>query len=190
MATYEYKEGDIMETTCEGMVISTSAVGLTSNRLDRLMASIYPNAYLSYVNACASGHLTIGRVWGKRFLYRWSNRTMKDLKAWNKATNYVFSNRMIWIIFMSSKIEVEDRSKYEYIEKGLRDIKRFIKENKLKTLAIPAIGCGGDKLDFKKVESIIKKELADVQCHIELYLPYKKKLLEKDKKRSIFVDLI
>ncbi len=65
-------------------------------------------------------------------------------------------------------------SKPEYIEMGLQDLVKTIKENNIKSIAIPGLGCGLGALDWDVVKTLLEthlntEELKDV--NIEIYEP-------------------
>ncbi len=65
---------------------------------------------------------------------------------------------------------------YEYLEKCLIDMKKQMQDLEITKVAMPKIGCGLDKLDWNKVESIIKKVFADMEIEITVstYTPQRK----------------
>ena len=62
-------------------------------------------------------------------------------------------------------------SEYQYIEAGLTELVKVIREKNIKSIAIPPLGSGNGGLDWNKVKQILQKYLADVDCDIHIYEP-------------------
>ena len=74
------------------------------------------------------------------------------------------------IFNLVTKIKHWHKPTYEKLYKALEDMRRQCEKYDIKKLAMPKIGCGLDKLDWNKVESII----FDVfnSCDIEIVICY------------------
>ena len=64
-----------------------------------------------------------------------------------------------YIINFPTKKHWREKSKIEYIYQGLDDLIKVIKELNIKSIAIPPLGCGNGKLDWKEVKKIIEEKL-------------------------------
>ena len=63
-------------------------------------------------------------------------------------------------------------SKLEYIEKGLDDLVKVLRENDIKSIAIPALGCGNGKLSWSEVKPLIINKLKGLtEIDIKVYEP-------------------
>lgn len=62
-----------------------------------------------------------------------------------------------------------DKPTYDSLERTLWDLKAICKHEKIKYLAMPTIGCGKDKLNWKKVQKMIKYVFYDMDIHIKVY---------------------
>lgn len=65
---------------------------------------------------------------------------------------------------------------YECLEQCLTDMKKQMQDLEITKLAMPKIGCGLDKLEWSRVESIIKNVFADTEIEITVstYTPPRK----------------
>jgi O-acetyl-ADP-ribose deacetylase (regulator of RNase III) len=94
-----------------------------------------------------------------------------------------------YIINFPTKTDWYRNSKYEYIEDGLKDLVTIIKENNIKSIAIPPLGCGNGKLKWGKIKPIMEKYLDPLQdIEIIIFEPdaeVKKILQEQDQKKEI-----
>jgi O-acetyl-ADP-ribose deacetylase (regulator of RNase III) len=68
-----------------------------------------------------------------------------------------------FIINFPTKIHWKEKSKLEYIEKGLKDLKRVIKDFGITSVAIPPLGCGLGGLKWSEVKQLIIEELKDLK---------------------------
>lgn len=59
----------------------------------------------------------------------------------------------------------------EWINDGLVDLRRFIVENHVKSIAVPPLGAGNGGLDWQAVKPEIEKALGDLDAHILIYEP-------------------
>lgn len=65
----------------------------------------------------------------------------------------------LFIVNFPTKLHYKNPSKLEYIEKGLISLVSIIDENNIKSIAIPKLGCGLGKLNWKDVKPLILKYL-------------------------------
>src|SRR5260370_40961960 len=76
-----------------------------------------------------------------------------------------------WFLLFATKNHWRDNSDLEGIEKGVRWIRENYKKEGIKSLALPALGCGLGNLDWKDVWPIICRELVGVDIPVAVYLP-------------------
>ncbi|HCO0691603.1 TPA: macro domain-containing protein, partial [Escherichia coli] len=67
----------------------------------------------------------------------------------------------IEIINFPTKDHWRNKSKYEYIEKGLHWLSKYLDNKHGKTITLPALGCGHGGLDW----DIVKKMIQDYLCN-------------------------
>lgn len=58
---------------------------------------------------------------------------------------------------------------YDSLRKALVDLKELCGENLVKTLVMPKIGCGLDRLSWKNVKKMLKEIFEDTDINIEVY---------------------
>lgn len=68
-----------------------------------------------------------------------------------------------WIVNFPTKEHWRNPSQMIWIEEGLQDLRRFIIENEVKSIAIPALGAGNGGLDWQAVEINIEQALGDLE---------------------------
>lgn len=77
-----------------------------------------------------------------------------------------------FIINFPTKNHWREQSKIEYIESGLQSLVEAIEHYKIKSIAIPALGCGLGGLDYKEVKLLSEQAFVDlVKVNILLFVP-------------------
>jgi hypothetical protein len=67
-----------------------------------------------------------------------------------------------WIINFPTKTHWRVKTKIEWVEDGLKDLVRVIREKKIHSIAIPPLGCGNGGLDWGDVRPLIEVALAEL----------------------------
>jgi hypothetical protein len=73
------------------------------------------------------------------------------------------------IFNLITKEKYWNKPTYNSIRESLEIMKTQVETFEIKYLAMPKIGCGLDKLDWNKVEEIIKEVFQDIDCEILIY---------------------
>ena len=76
-----------------------------------------------------------------------------------------------YIANFPTKNHYSEKSCYEYISKGLEDLIQKTKDQKYRSIAIPALGCGLGGLDWNVVKQMIEKAFANSEKTIKIYSP-------------------
>jgi O-acetyl-ADP-ribose deacetylase (regulator of RNase III) len=143
--------GDILSSPAEALVNTVNTVGVMGKGIALQFKENFPNNYKAYLDACKKKELEPGKllpVWDENL------RTGKKL-----------------IINFPTKIHWRSPSQYEYIEKGLDAMKKLLVEQKVKSIAIPPLGCGNGGLDWNRVRPLIEDKLQDLKLDIFVYEP-------------------
>lgn len=111
----------------------------------------FHNNYKAYVEACKRNEIEIGKL----FVVKDSN----------------LSSGEKYIINFPTKKDWRKPSEYSFIESGLDDLIRVIKEYKIKSIAIPPLGAGNGGLKWEKVKRIIEQKLNSLEAEIIVYEP-------------------
>ncbi len=78
------------------------------------------------------------------------------------------------IINFPTKSHWKSPATYEFVETGLVALVTYLKANPIKSLALPALGCGNGGLDWKVVRPMIEKHLAEMDLSVWVYDPKRK----------------
>lgn len=144
----EIIKGDILKQNTEALVNTVNCVGVMGRGVALSFRDAYPENYRLYKKACDNKEVKIGKM----FVY---------------FSGDIFEKK--YIINFPTKQHWKGKSKIEYIQAGLVDLVRVIKEYCINSITIPPLGCGLGGLDWKIVRPIIEdalKELKDVKINI------------------------
>lgn len=156
-----YIKGDLLSSTAEALVNTVNTVGVMGKGIALQFKNRFPQNYKIYKEACNNGSLTTGQV-----------LVVKEDDLLHQKTIINFPTKAHW----------KSDSKYEYISSGLIALKAAIKENNIRSIAIPPLGCGNGGLDWSRVSIMIEEALREINCDIEVYTPNNeiKVLLQKE----------
>ena len=157
----KYIKGNLLEAKTQAIVNTVNTVGVMGKGIALQFKETFPENYKIYVDACKRKLLNPGKL---------------------LITRENLLNEEKIIINFPTKTEWFLKSKYEYIEEGLKELVRLIKENKIESIAIPPLGCGNGGLNWSNVKELMEKYLSGLKdTDIFIYEPNEeiKELLKK-----------
>lgn len=134
----EFVTGNIFDSGADCLINTVNCEGYMGKGIAYQFKMRFPENNIDYVKACKSGKLRIGTI-------------------------HYYKEDGIWIVNFPTKDKWREKSKIDYIEKGLDMLVGFITEYKPKVIAIPPLGCGNGGLDWNIVKKIIIDKLQSVQ---------------------------
>lgn len=86
-----------------------------------------------------------------------------------------------------AKLHWRNPSRYKYIKDGLAELAKAIQKHKIKSIAIPPLGCGNGGLNWEIVKKMIQETLEDSNATIHVYEPDAdiKKVLQAQRSKEI-----
>ena len=132
--------GDIFEKKVDAIVNPVNCVGVMGKGLAKTFKKKYPTMYTRYRRDCERDNINVGEV---KF---YNIKRSKDSKV-------------KYVITFPTKYHWRDESDLYIIRAGLKDLVRQAKKYKIRSISLPALGCGLGQLDWKKVRPILKKRL-------------------------------
>jgi len=145
----ELKRGDILSEDAEALVNTVNCVGIMGRGIALQFRRAFSENYEAYRQACQRHEVQPGRM----FVY--------DL-------NRLHNPR--WIINFPTKRHWRDRSRIEDIESGLQDLVKAVQDRRIKSIAIPPLGCGLGGLIWGDVRPLIERALSPLpDLHVCLY---------------------
>ena len=148
-------KGDIFESKCDAYVNPVNLFGVMGDGLAADFRVEFPENFKVYKSISDKGETAIGKM----VIHKVDKQENKDYDG-------------LTIINFPTKSSWKWNSKLEYIDMGLKDLVRIVKEQNIKSIAIPGLGCGLGRLNWDDVKAIMEKyfeELQDVE--IEIYEP-------------------
>lgn len=144
------KNGDIFKSKCDYLVNPVNCEGVSGAGLALLFKEKFPGNFKNYRYFCESGKLGIGGL----LLYEENNKIIINFPTKNLWRNY---------------------SSYDYVDSGLHKLRAEIVHRKIKSIAIPALGCGLGGLHWDKVRKMIESHFKTINhdITIEIYEPRK-----------------
>jgi O-acetyl-ADP-ribose deacetylase (regulator of RNase III) len=146
-----YKIGNLLESDAEALVNTVNTVGVMGKGIALQFKNMFPNNFREYAKACQNNEVKVG-------------------KLLISEEDSLLSGKKI-IINFPTKTNWRLPSEFKYIESGLTDLVKEIKERKINSIAIPPLGAGNGGLDWSKVKPILEKYLSEVDCEIYIYEP-------------------
>lgn len=134
----EIKKGDIFKQPVEAIVNPVNCDGVMGAGLSKKFKEKFPDNFSCYRRKCVKGQLKPGIMCVTIPI----NDVDKQL-----------------IINFPTKDKWSNPSKLEYVSKGLDSLLQTIYDHEIKSIAIPALGCGLGGLEWKEVKSLIIEKL-------------------------------
>lgn len=147
----EYRTGNLLEAKADAIVNTVNTVGVMGKGIALMFKEAYPTNFKAYAAACKAGDVKTG-------------------------TMFVTANDELegpaWIINFPTKEHWRGNSRMEWIESGLVDLRRVIQEKKIRSIALPPLGCGNGGLEWPDVRSRIEEALSDLDpVQVLVYAP-------------------
>lgn len=140
-----YTTGDLLKSDAEALVNTVNCEGYMGKGIAYQFKLQYPENNKSYVKACKSGELFVGKM-------------------------HYFCERGKIIINFPTKNKWRAKSKMEYIIEGLEDLSKIIIEQKIRSIAIPPLGSGNGGLIWEEVKKEIVNKFSTLPSNIKIII--------------------
>lgn len=144
------KSGNFFDYEATIRINTVNCVGVMGAGVALQFKNLFPQMFNEYKNLCNLKKLVPGK------LHIWESEN-------------IFENLII--INFPTKNHWKVPSEYEYIEKGLDALHKYLSTSFGKTITIPALGCGHGGLDWDIVKPMIYKKLDNLNHNILLFAP-------------------
>ena len=158
-------EGDMFFSTMQTLTVSVNTVGIMGKGLASRAKYQFPDVYVVYQDACRNKRLKMGRP------YIYKREASFDDELIDEPGAIATPNGIKWFLLFATKRHWRDDSDLEGIEEGLKWVTANHKTEGIKSLALPALGCGLGNLDWKDVGPIMCRHLAPLEIPVAIYLP-------------------
>lgn len=142
-------EGDLLATDAEALVNTVNTVGVMGKGIALQFKQAFPDNYAAYEAACRRDEVQIGKM-------------------------YVFHrpNNPRTIINFPTKKHWKGKSKIEDIKSGLKSLIDIVKKERIRSIAVPPLGCGNGGLEWEDVKPLIEQAFAKLpDVTVQLFHP-------------------
>lgn len=147
VARIEIVRGDLLAAEVEALVNPVNCVGVMGKGLALAFKQRFPDAFRAYARACKDGEVRPGRM----FVHVSGGRTL---------------------IHFPTKRHFRDASRMEDIEAGLVALASEITTRGIRSIAVPALGCGLGGLAWGDVRPRIEAALGALpEVEVKLFEP-------------------
>ena len=171
-------DGDMFFSNLQTLTISVNLQGIMGKGLASRAKYQFPDVYVAYQDACRSKRINATRP----FLYKRESSLDEELADLD--TPLVTSNAVKWFLLFATKRHWKDNSRMDDIEGGLKWVRDNYQKQGIKSLALPALGCGLGGLDWKTVGPLMCKFLHGIDISVAIYLPQESQIEEQYKTES------
>lgn len=137
----KFTHGNLLEAEADALVNTVNTVGVMGKGIALMFKERFTKNYRQYAAACKEKQVRVGKVF---------------------VTETDELNGPRWVVNFPTKEHWRAPSKLSWIIDGLQDLRGFIVENHVKSIAIPPLGAGNGGLDWLAVKSEIEKALSDL----------------------------
>lgn len=144
------KQGDIFKSSCEVIVNPINCVGVMGGGLALAFKKKFPEHFETYKKMCQNGEIKVGELY------------------------VIDGDENHKVLLFPTKIHWKNPSLMEYVVDGLKYLAENYEKMDIKSVAIPAIGCGLGDLNWEDVKEQITSVLSELdnKIDIEIYEPY------------------
>ncbi len=147
----EEVRGNLLAADVEALVNTVNTVGVMGKGIALQFRRTYPEMFDAYVKACRAGEVQVGTM------FVWQTGSLTGPK---------------YIINFPTKRHWRAPSRLEYIDTGLVDLIRVIREREIQSIAVPPLGAGSGGLDWALVKPRIVEALDQLpDVRVLLYGP-------------------
>lgn len=136
-----YTQGNLLDARADALVNTVNTVGVMGKGIALMFKERYLRNFNLYAAACKARQVKVGQMFVTE-------------------TGELDGPR--WVINFPTKEHWRGNSRLEWVESGLQDLKRVLRERNIRSVAIPPLGAGNGGLDWPTVKARIHAALADM----------------------------
>ncbi|MBX4196375.1 DarT ssDNA thymidine ADP-ribosyltransferase family protein [Candidatus Pacearchaeota archaeon] len=158
-------EGDMFFSKMQTLTISVNTVGIMGKGLASRAKYQFPDVFVYYQDICKRGELKMGVP----VLYK-RESSINDILS----VDYIDNKEPTWFLLFPTKNHWRFDSDPVGIEKGLLWFKDNYESLGIKSIALPALGCGLGNLSWAQIGPMMVKHLKGLKIPVQIYLPTEK----------------
>ena len=136
-----FQRGDLFDASVEALVNTVNTVGVMGKGIALIFKERFGENYEAYAKACKAGEVQVGKMF---------------------VTAGVELHGPRWIINFPTKKHWRQPTQIEWVRDGLVALNEVIREKKILSIAVPALGCGNGGLDWSVVRPLIEAAFHDL----------------------------
>lgn len=136
-----FLKGNLLDAPTEALVNTVNTVGVMGKGIARMFKEAFPENFHAYAAAVKRDEVRVGQMFV-------TERTALDGPK--------------WLVNFPTKQHWRHPSKLLWVQEGLLDLRRVLSEKRIRSLALPPLGCGNGGLDWNEVRPLIERELGDL----------------------------
>lgn len=172
-STVSLIRGDMFFSKMQTLTVSVNCVGVMGKGLASTAKDRFPDVYVRYEKVCRNKSLQIG----KPYLYKRESSVIEQLaEPTLLPSENLNDNSQTWFLLFPTKNHWKNNSTLIDIENGLQWLCENYKSEGIKSLAMPALGCGLGGLEWRDVGPLMCKYLTSIDIPVAIYLPSEGKL--------------
>lgn len=164
------KDGDMFFSRMQTLTVSVNTVRVMGAGVASRAKYQFPDVYVQYQDALRRKSLAMG----KPYLYK--REKSIDYELADDPNSLQEPNAHTWFLLFATKNHYREQASREGIEKGLKWIQAHYKDEGITELAVPALGAGLGRLEWKEIGPVICEHLAGLDIPVEVYLPAEKEV--------------
>lgn len=180
--TLSLVESDMFFSRMQTLTISVNTLGVMGKGLASRAKYQFPDVYVKYQDLCKNKILKMG----KPYLYK--REESLDFILADEAEKLTNLNLQTWFLLFPTKTDWRKMADLRGIEEGLKWLVGQYRNEGIKSLAIPALGCGLGWLPWGVVGPILCTYLKQLAIPVSLSLPLERKIPEEQLKPDFLLN--
>lgn len=140
--------GDLLKAEVDAIVNTVNCVGVMGKGIALQFRKKWPENFRAYEKACKNSQVRTGAM----FLH--------DLGE--------LAGKPYFIINFPTKEHWRGKTKLSFVEEGLKDLVKVVANHRIKSIAIPPLGCGNGGLDWNQVRPLIERAFQPLEDSVEV----------------------
>lgn len=145
-----FTQGNLLEARAEALVNTVNTVGVMGKGIALMFKERFAENFRLYAAACKAQQVQTGKMF---------------------VTEVHELDGPRWIVNFPTKQHWRAPSQMAWVADGLQDLRRFLIEHKVKSIAIPPLGAGNGGLEWSEVREQIEAMLGDLDTEILVFEP-------------------
>jgi O-acetyl-ADP-ribose deacetylase (regulator of RNase III) len=158
-------DGDMFFSHLQTLTVSVNLQGVMGKGLASRAKYQFPDVYVTYQDACRAKRLRVDRP----YLYKRESSLDQELADLDQPLRT--PNGVKWFLLFATKRKWRENSRLDDIEAGLRWVRENAQREGVKSLAMPALGCGLGNLTWRDVGPLMCRYLHGIGFDVAIYLP-------------------